>query len=425
MMKYTSQRTLLLAFVLAFWAFGRLGAQNFPAKVGQLEAEIAKLKERETEINSEIETIKLDFYSGLLKSKGLPALKTGEEVIHHKMFSLVYAEKHEQAKWVAHLIPPEVMEGKEGRTNDFRPDPLIKTGSAVEEDYFLKKELPDGSFEYDGFGYDRGHLAPSADFRWSGVALSESYFYSNMSPQNPDFNRGIWADLEARVRGYIYRNPQSILYVVTGPLLNEELNHIERGMNKVSIPKAYFKVVADLSQGKAIAFVLPNEPSAQLLSSFAKSIDEVETLTGIDFFADLEDGLESKLESQKVVEDWLPEAASGNVEPILATSLPRNHFNTLQAKAYMDKNDAVFVCGKVVGGRTSRAGNILLNLDRAYPDQIFTVFIRKENIVNFSYDPEKELEGQVICVKGKVANMGGTPAMYIENEKQLTLYNEE
>ena len=123
--------------------------------------------------------------------------------------SLVYSEEHEQAKWVAHIISPDIITGNVSRTNDFRPDPHVSTGSTVEEDYFLKYLQPDSSYKYDGYGFDRGHLAPSADFRWSTTALSESYFYSNMSPQRPEFNRGTWAELEGLHSWVHFPQPQN------------------------------------------------------------------------------------------------------------------------------------------------------------------------------------------------------------------------
>ena len=131
-----------------------------------------------------------------IKNILLPELKPGEDLIEHSALFLVYDEQHEQSKWVAHKISQNISEGSVGRTNDFREDTLIKTGSASEKDYFTKSLNEQGKYSYNGYGFDRGHLAPSADFRWSKTALSESYFYSNMSPQLPEFNRKGWAKLE-------------------------------------------------------------------------------------------------------------------------------------------------------------------------------------------------------------------------------------
>lgn len=388
-------------------------------ELARLLGERERLKQEAARVEEQIEERKLVVLQHDLRKNGLPALAPGEEVVMHSAMALVYNEPFEQAKWVAHIIEPDVIDGRITRSNDFRVDPLIKTGSTEETDFFLKSTAPDGQVTYDGYGFDRGHLAPSADFRWSLKALSESYFYSNMSPQTDEFNRELWADLEAKVRGYVFRNKGARLYVVTGPVMDANPPRIERAPHKVAIPKAFFKIVADIDHGKAIAFLVPHENSSSPLSTFAMTIDAAEQATGLDFFASLPDDVEAKLESQKEVKDWLPEEALGNVEPLFPPNLPKNHFNTVQAKLYMDKNQEVIICGTVVGARTSKKGNILLNLDRQYPDQSFTIFIKLEDIPNFSYNPEEVWNGRVITAKGKVINLGGTPAMYVSKEEDL------
>jgi endonuclease G, mitochondrial len=404
-------------FWLACLSYLPLMAQD--AELTRLLGERERLKKETAAVESKIETRKLEVVQADLRKSGLPALLPGEEVVMHSCMALVYNEPYEQAKWVAHIVEPDIIDGRITRSNDFRPDPMIKTGSTDEIDFFAKATGPDGVVMYDGYGYDRGHLAPSADFRWSLTALSESYFYSNMSPQKDEFNRELWADLEAKVRGYIFRNKGSRLFVVTGPILEANPPRVPRSPSHVAIPKAFFKVMADLDHGKAIGFLVPHENSATPLSTFAMSIDDIEKATGIDFFANLPDDVEAKLEAQKEVKDWLPEEALGNVEPLFPPNLPKNHFNTVQAKLYADKNQEVTICGTVVGARTSKKGNILLNLDKQYPDQIFTVFIKLEDIPNFSYNPEEIWNGRQIAAKGKVINLGGTAAMYVTKEEDL------
>lgn len=399
-----------------------LCAQTAQQQLEAYQKELQGILEQKQQVEGKIEGARLTLLREDLQKFGLPALDGEETVIHHQAMSLCYSEEHEQAKWVAHIILPQILEGEVGRTNDFRPDPKISTGTCVEEDYFLKYIQPDSSFEYDGFGYDRGHLAPSADFRWSRTALSESYFYSNMSPQAPDFNRGIWADLEKNIRGYIYRNPESRLFVVTGPVLSSGLPAIERSINKPSIPRKFFKVVVDIEKRKGIGFLLPNEKSDLPLASFAKSIDEIERIIEMDFFPGIPNDLESQLESQSDTKDWIPQAEQADVKPLFAPDLPRGHFNTNQAKMYIGKGDEITVCGKVVSARRSQKGNILLNLDRAYPNSVFTVFIRKENIVNFSYDPEEAWKGKYVKVTGEVGALGKTPTMFIEKEAVLEAF---
>ena len=155
-----------------------------------------------------------------------------------------------------------------------------------------------------------------------------------------------------------------------------------------------------------------------------RALDElgrIEAETGLDFFSALSDDLEETLENQRINEDWLPEVAGGDVEPVYPPGLPPNHFNTVQAKNLAGSNKVATVCGTVVGARTSRAGNVLLNLDKQFPNQVFTVFIKKEHLQNFPYNPEQVLQGKVIYVKGKVIDLDGTPAMFIENDKALII----
>jgi endonuclease G len=399
--------------------FGYAQSQSINEKIKLATTQLLSIEQQRRQINEKIELLKLERIQQSLEETGLPALQAGDVLVRHSAYSLAYVEKYEQARWVAHIILPDVVNGTVTRTNDFRIDEKVKTGSAVEADYFLKKMKADSSWEYDAFGYDRGHLAPSADFRWSAVALSESYYYSNMSPQLADFNRGKWGELEDAIRGYLYNNPGTELYVVTGPVLKEGLAKIERGVNKISIPQQYFKVVADFNKKKAIGFLLPNEAISKSLKMFATDINSIEALTGLNFFNKVPEALQEELEKQSDPTAWLPQTNLADADALPQETLPRNHFNTDLAKQWMGHNDPISVCGTVVGARLSKAGNMLINLDKQFPNQVFTVFIKKEDIVNFDYDLTSVLKNKVICVKGKVFNQGGTPTMNIQSQADL------
>ncbi|MFZ1530346.1 MAG: DNA/RNA non-specific endonuclease [Ferruginibacter sp.] len=408
--------------VLIFIAFSYAGiAQSITQKINSTKAQLESIEKQRLLLLENIETLKLEKIQEDLEQVGLPGILPGDELVKHAAIVLGFSPKFKQARWVSHIIIPDVINGVVFRTNDFRPDSAIKSGSAVEADYFLKFLQPDSTYKYDAFGYDRGHLAPSADFRWSKKALSESYFYSNMSPQLADFNRGSWGELEDAIRGYIYRHPASQLHVVTGPFLEDGLPKIERGINKVSIPKRYWKVVMDLTNKKAIGFIMPNEAIKKPLKSFAVPVNEIEKQTGLNFFSKLSLTEQELLESQADASAWLPETSTADAEPLEQEKLPRGHFNTLVAQEWMNRNNEINVCGTVVSARISRSGNILLNLDKQFPKQIFTVFIKKEHIINFNYKPELLLKGKIICVKGKVIDLSGTAAMYIENESDLKI----
>lgn len=405
---------LLLAFIGVLLAFG-LYAQAPEARIAAIEFELTKLEEQRIEYMGQLETIKLEKIRTDLKSIGLPT----NDYIEHSAMLLEYDENHEQAKWVSHVILPDIREGTVFRSNDFRPDPLVTSGTAVEADYFLKTMLPDSTYEYDGYGYDRGHLAPSADFRWSAKALSESYFYSNMSPQRPEFNREAWAAVERLFRAYLYEHPETQLYVVTGPVLNDQLPKVERSINKVSIPEYYFKVVVDVNAAKAVGFLMPNQAIDAPLEEYAVSVDRVEEVTGLNFFNKLNN--EAKIESELDKSYWIPTLAGGDVEPLFPPSLPRDHFNTIQAQRHKGKNKPVIVCGTVVSTRYSRSGNLWMNLDKQFPNQLFSVFIRKKDLINFSYDPQKAFEGKVIAVKGKVQDFNGVATINLEQEEAVNL----
>jgi len=202
---------------------------------------------------------------------GYPLALTTDYIRSYTGFDLGYNEKYEQASWVAYVLTREEVEsGTINRTDNFRTDTSIATGSANLADYR-------------GSGYDRGHLAPAGDMKWNSKAMSESFLMSNMSPQAPSFNRGIWRSLESSVR--VWATEKDSIYVITGPLLSSIDTLI--GINEVGVPDSYFKVLVDLSppDHSMIAFILPNTRSSEELIQFAISVDSLEIITGYNFFA--------------------------------------------------------------------------------------------------------------------------------------------
>ncbi len=228
--------------------------------------------------------------SAYVQDLELPLYQKGELVVRHPGYTLLYDEEHEQARWVAYHLSRVELYGSHDRGDDFRADPSIPTGSAALDDYRSS-------------GYDRGHLIPAADLSWSQEAMSGSFFLSNMSPQAGEFNRGIWSKLEATVRNFA--DTEGAVYVVTGPVLTDG-PYKTIGKNQVSVPNAYYKVVLDYQEPeyKAIGFLLPNEGSKKDLQAFAVSVDEVEEVTGIDFFHRLKDTEEDVLEASYDVSLW-------------------------------------------------------------------------------------------------------------------------
>jgi endonuclease G len=402
-----------LIFMSAPFAFSQdfKEPQLGSASIETINQQVDSLMKMRSRLFETREKLKLEKIQTELERIAIPALPEGDEVIKHSALFLCYDEKHEQAKWVAHIIHPDVATGGFSRSNDFREDSLVKTGTAIKEDYW-------------NTGYDRGHMAPSADFRWSAKALSESYYYSNMSPQKPELNRESWALLEDKLRYYVIVTGEP-LFVITGPVLEAGLPTIGT-INKVSIPKLNYKIALDISgkEKKAIGFVMKNGKNEYPTFSYAVSIDSIEKLTGIDFFPSLPDELENQLEKMTDVQAWKTEKEKGEVEPLPALSMPKGKFNTVQAKYQV--NSKATICGTVVDAKfVERSGNTFLNLDKRFPNDIFSISIWKDDRVNFSYHPEVLLLNKQICVTGMVRENNGKPTMSISNEKSIEYMNGE
>ncbi len=235
------------------------------------------------------DTTKINAHSSVVGSTSLMPTTNRGYLIQHTYFTLSYSEANRQAEWVAYTLTPASINGPQARTDDFRIDPKVKNN-------------PVGSGDYSGSGYDRGHLCPAGDMKLNLTSMSETFYMSNMSPQEPSFNRGIWESLESRVRTWALE--KNGVYVVTGPILKNICGSIKNGM--ISVPCSYYKIVfKDYGNEKiAISLILNNQGSSSSLKSFVTSIDNIEALTGIDFFSSLSDDIENKMESSTSTSSW-------------------------------------------------------------------------------------------------------------------------
>ena len=214
---------------------------------------------------------------------------TTNQIVKHKYYTLSYNEKHEQAEWVAYVLKPAHLKKINRKRPYFIYDKQVKTKSANYRNY--KKS-----------GYDKGHLVPAGDMRFSLDAFNDTFYTSNISPQNHDFNAGIWNRLEQKTRYWTKKYGQ--LYVITGGVLNDNLKSI--GQEKVSVPNQFYKILLDYTDSdvKAIAFLMPNKNVNKALYKYVVSIDKIEQLTGVDFFPALPDDIENLLEAKDDYKGW-------------------------------------------------------------------------------------------------------------------------
>jgi endonuclease G len=228
--------------------------------------------------------------------------------VKHTAYTLQYNELNEQPDWVAYYMTKDRLPNLVQRTDDFREDPLVSSGSATLDDYKYT-------------GYDRGHMAPAGDFGWSQTAMSESFYLSNMSPQIHSFNAGIWEVLENQVRTWANTDGDT-LFIAAGPLLKPGLPVIG-ARHKLTVPEYFYKAILRKSNSSlsAIGFVFKHEASSKPLSSFAVTVDSLEHLTGFNFFSRLAESVQADIESRIDYSKWpgvtltksqLRKAARGN-----------------------------------------------------------------------------------------------------------------
>jgi len=228
-----------------------------------------------------------------------------DNLVKHSYYSLSYNEKFEQANWVYYTLTDRMVnDGGEERSNKFKVDQMVSSGSAKSSDYTKS-------------GYDRGHLCPAADMGFSPTSMEESFLMSNISPQAPDFNRGIWKELETEVRKWAKQEHK--IYVVAGPVFKDNKGAI--GADQVLVPGYFFKIIyEETDEPKIIAFVFPNRKSDRPLTDFAVPVDEAEKLTGFDFFSQLPNELENKLENHVDFSEWFD--GQVNPEPVATKQIP-------------------------------------------------------------------------------------------------------
>lgn len=218
--------------------------------------------------------------------KGVP-----EQILTRKGYITSYNKEHKTPNWVAWELTSEKLIERERRTNKFLPDPDLPDNEAVT------------TTDYKGAGIDRGHMCPAGDNRWHWKAMQESFYMTNICPQNHNLNRGDWKELEEDCRKWAKKEGK--IYIICGPIFYKQKHRTIGKEQIITVPEAFFKVILSMKgTPKAIGFIYKNTSGNHPLDSYVNSVDEVERITGIDFFPALPDELEKKVEATYNLSLW-------------------------------------------------------------------------------------------------------------------------
>ena len=209
--------------------------------------------------------------------------KRDEIVIRHLGYTVSYNNFYKTPNWVAWELTRQETEGDEERTNKFLPDPELPEPRVTTSDYTRS-------------GYDRGHMAPAADMKWSSRAMKESFYMSNICPQNRKLNRDDWGDLEESCRKWAEK--YGTVHIACGPIYDTK-SPKRIGKSRVAVPDRFFKVVLIYNRKNpmAMGFLFDNKAHHQNLKNYMVTVDKVEEETGLDFFPKVPDNIEERIES--------------------------------------------------------------------------------------------------------------------------------
>ena len=216
------------------------------------------------------------------------------QILKRSNYTLSFNKSTNLPNWVAWRLDKKKLAARVSRDRyGFIADPDMEGKNAVVTQDYAKS------------GYDRGHMCPANDSRWSGEAMKESFYMTNICPQNPSLNSGDWHELEQACHRWAEEGP---IYIACGPILykNESPKYIGKE-HKVRVPEAFFKVIlAGVEKGKpkAIGFIYKNSAGNRTLDAYVNSVDQVERITGYDFFSSLPDNIENAIEKECNMKDW-------------------------------------------------------------------------------------------------------------------------
>lgn len=263
---------------------GLLAALYFAFGQGQEES-VPPLQQRETSLSVETENVRCEIPVSIKER--------AEILLEQYSYTVSYNPDLCIPNWVAWELNAEKLVERESRNSKFLPNPKLSEDMAVT------------TKEYTGSGWDRGHMCPAGDNKYHWHAMDESFYMTNICPQNHNLNRGDWKELEEACRRWAEVEP---VYIVCGPIMYKTPKYGYIGKKfQIRIPDAFFKVVlTGLQSGRprAIGFIYKNESGNNKRDKYVNSVDEVERITSMDFFSALPDDVERMVEANYKVSDW-------------------------------------------------------------------------------------------------------------------------
>ncbi len=214
-----------------------------------------------------------------------------EQILHRKGYTVSYNNATRNPNWVAWHLTKSHTYGSNQRSGEvFTEDVSVSRPRATDADYYNSR-------------YDRGHMCPAGDNKWDKEAMAQSFLFTNVCPQNHGLNKYEWNDLEMLCRDWA--REYGAIDVVCGPVYSSSGEQKTIGKNRVWVPDAFFKVVlCRQGKAKAIGFLYRNEGKKQPMAEAVCTVDDVERLTGLDFFPELDDKIENRIEATATLTDW-------------------------------------------------------------------------------------------------------------------------
>ncbi|MBR4380421.1 MAG: DNA/RNA non-specific endonuclease [Bacteroidaceae bacterium] len=293
---------VILAALLSYFPISqKLNNKNVANELPKQEVVVENNQQTETEINfqeatSQTDTRHIDINEAetVIRTVNLeiPAkLKDrSEKIMRRSNYTVSYNRNWNLPNWVAWELNKNETKGKNNRNEEFTSDPELPKVNQVEP------------WDYSGSGYDRGHMCPAGDNHFDAKAMNESFYMSNICPQNHELNTGKWNDLEIACRRWA--NKYGEVYIVCGPIIDKRKGKRIGKEHDIIVPEQFFKVILITSTkpARAIGYIFENNGSDRPYKAY--SIDEIEQKTGMDFFPNLPDNIEDIVESRYEVSDW-------------------------------------------------------------------------------------------------------------------------